>query len=165
MDLAPDGFGGEKFNADKLDDNGRATNGFTFPRDMELPPKEELAGDSIGRRSHRGGAVAPIELPAAGMPGGPGSGSPTGMPPTGMPSGSTAASLPPVPAALPSPDHDWFRQQAGSPADHPLMRGLLLELPPRTGALDPKWLDQWLEAARATLGLIYARVDRPGTPR
>jgi hypothetical protein len=143
MDLAPDGFG-----ADKLDDNGRATNGFTFPRDVELPAKEDLTGDSahgLSRRATRGGAgpVAPVELPA----------------PTG---GSTAASLPPVPAAVPGAEHDWFRERAaGTPADHPLMRGLLLELPPRTGALDPAWLEQWLEAARATLGLIYARSDGP----
>lgn len=157
MDLAPDGFGGEKFNADKLDDNGRPANGFTFPRDMELPAKEELNGEApkLGRRAQRGTAAAPVELPATGLP-------------AGMPSAhasSAAASLPPVPAALPAPDHDWFRPQAGSPADHPLMRGLLLELPPRTGALDPQWLEQWLEAARATLGLIYARTDGPGTRR
>ena len=35
MDLAPDGFG-----SDKLDENGRAANGFTFPREVELTPKE-----------------------------------------------------------------------------------------------------------------------------
>jgi hypothetical protein len=153
MDLAPDGFG-----ADKLDDSGRPTNGFTFPRDAELPSKEELAGGGDPqRRASRG---MPIELPPAGMPPTPpgnpmgsASGAPTGLAPT-----STAASLPPVPAALTSPEHDWFRERAGgSPADHPLMRGLLLELPPRGAALDPAWLDQWMEAARATLGLIYAR--------
>jgi hypothetical protein len=141
MDLAPDGFG-----ADKLDDSGRPTNGYTFPRDMELPAKDELTGekDLPSRRERR---AAPVELPA---PGG---------------NGSAAASLPPVPAVLTSPDHDWFRPRDGSPADHPMMRGLLLELPPRTAPLDPAWVEQWLEAARAALGLIYARTDGPTTRR
>jgi hypothetical protein len=164
MDLAPDGFG-----ADKLDDNnGRATNGFTFPRDADLPPREDLGSDGAAYRSRRGSMSGgnPIELPPAGVPvatppANPmGSGAPT-MPPTMPPAGgaapSTAATLPPVPAALPAPEHDWFRDRPNSPADHPLMRGLLLELPPRGGQLDPAWLEQWLEAARATLGLIYAQ--------
>jgi hypothetical protein len=147
MDLAPDGFG-----ADKLDDSTRSANGFTFPREMEAAPKDDMSAEERTNRNsaERIRARAP-QRPVV----------------------SAAATLPPVPA-IPAPppippatstDHDWFRPQAGSPAEHPLMRGLMLELPPRTGALDKTWLDQWLETARAALELIYARTDGPAASR
>ncbi|WP_430779652.1 hypothetical protein [Actinoplanes sp. G11-F43] len=42
-----------------------------------------------------------------------------------------------------------------SMADHPLLRGLLLELPAR-GTLPPSdWLDRWFEATRSILELLY----------
>jgi hypothetical protein len=42
-------------------------------------------------------------------------------------------------------------------ADHPLLRGLLLELPPK-GAMPPAgWLDRWFEAARSILELLYVQ--------
>ncbi len=144
MDLAPDGFG-----SDKLDDGTRGANGFTFPREMETAPKDDPSADERTNRN-----VAERTRPR----------------PPQRPAASAAATLPPVPS-LPAPppippatstDHDWFRPQAGSPAEHPLMRGLLLELPPRTGTLDKAWLDQWLESARANLELIYSRADGPG---
>ncbi|MDI6099036.1 hypothetical protein QLQ12_30370 [Actinoplanes sp. NEAU-A12] len=44
-----------------------------------------------------------------------------------------------------------------SMADHPLLRGLLLELPAR-GTLPPsEWLDRWFEAARSILELLYVQ--------
>lgn len=44
-----------------------------------------------------------------------------------------------------------------SMADHPLLRGLLLELPAR-GSLPPSdWLDRWFEAARSILELLYVQ--------
>jgi hypothetical protein len=44
-----------------------------------------------------------------------------------------------------------------SMADHPLLRGLLLELPSR-GSLPPSdWLDRWFEAARSILELLYVQ--------
>jgi hypothetical protein len=44
-----------------------------------------------------------------------------------------------------------------SMADHPLLRGLLMELPVR-GALPPsEWLDRWFEAARSILELLYVQ--------
>jgi hypothetical protein len=142
MDLAPDGYG-----ADKRDETTRSANGFTFPREVEhAPPKGELPADANRNTAeHTRSRVQP------------------------RPAISTAATLPPVPS-LPTPppippatsEHDWFRPQAGSPAEHPLMRGLMLELPPRTGTLDKAWLDQWLEAARSALELIYSRADGPG---
>jgi hypothetical protein len=47
-----------------------------------------------------------------------------------------------------------------SMADHPLLRGLLLELPTR-GSLPPSdWLDRWFEAARSILELLYVQEAR-----
>ena len=42
-------------------------------------------------------------------------------------------------------------------ADHPMLRGLLLELPPKGSAPSPEWLNRWFEAARAILELLYVR--------
>lgn len=43
----------------------------------------------------------------------------------------------------------------GALADHPLLRGLLLELPPKGMPPQPGWLDRWFEAARSILELLY----------
>jgi len=49
---------------------------------------------------------------------------------------------------------------SSSMADHPLLRGLLLELPAR-GTLPPsEWLDRWFEAARSILELLYVQEAR-----
>jgi hypothetical protein len=49
-----------------------------------------------------------------------------------------------------------------SMADHPLLRGLLMELPAR-GTLPPSdWLDRWFEAARSILELLYQQEARKG---
>ena len=58
----------------------------------------------------------------------------------------------------------WSDSAAGpgsqSMADHPLLRGLLLELPDR-GSLPPTdWLDRWFEAARSILELLYVQEAR-----
>jgi len=57
---------------------------------------------------------------------------------------------------------DWL-DSAGPLADHPLLRGLLLELPPKGSMPDPAWLDRWFEAARAILELLYAYPATIGT--
>jgi hypothetical protein len=44
-----------------------------------------------------------------------------------------------------------------SMADHPLLRGLLLELPPRGTLPTSDWLDRWFEAARSILELLYVQ--------
>ncbi|GAA0563948.1 hypothetical protein GCM10010172_54190 [Paractinoplanes ferrugineus] len=57
------------------------------------------------------------------------------------------------------PSSGWPDSGAGpqSMADHPLLRGLLLELPVR-GTLPPSdWLDRWFEAARSILELLYVQ--------
>ena len=41
--------------------------------------------------------------------------------------------------------------------DHPLLRGLLLELPPKGTIPGSLWLDRWFEAARAILELLYVQ--------
>jgi hypothetical protein len=44
-----------------------------------------------------------------------------------------------------------------SMADHPLLRGLLLELPARGAMPASDWLDRWFEAARSILELLYVQ--------
>ncbi|WP_127505221.1 hypothetical protein [Actinoplanes solisilvae] len=56
---------------------------------------------------------------------------------------------------------DW--PEAGSSqsmADHPLLRGLLLELPARGTLPTSDWLDRWFEAARSILELLYVQEAR-----
>ncbi|MEV6599063.1 hypothetical protein AB0M36_19720 [Actinoplanes sp. NPDC051346] len=72
-------------------------------------------------------------------------------------------------AKLPSLDMQGLTEPVFSPsawvdaapsqsmADHPLLRGLLLELPTR-GTMPPsEWLDRWFEAARSILELLYVQ--------
>lgn len=47
-----------------------------------------------------------------------------------------------------------------SMADHPLLRGLLLELPARGTIPNSDWLDRWFEAARSILELLYVQEAR-----
>ena len=55
------------------------------------------------------------------------------------------------------PSSGWPDSGSQSMADHPLLRGLLLELPMR-GQLPPSdWLDRWFEAARSILELLYVQ--------
>jgi hypothetical protein len=52
---------------------------------------------------------------------------------------------------------DWMDTPSGSLADHPLLRGLLLELPPKGAMPTAAWLDRWFEAARSILELLYVQ--------
>ncbi|XVU25529.1 hypothetical protein ACQPZJ_00215 [Actinoplanes sp. CA-054009] len=55
------------------------------------------------------------------------------------------------------PSSGWPDSGSQSMADHPLLRGLLMELPAR-GTLPPSdWLDRWFEAARSILELLYVQ--------
>lgn len=58
-----------------------------------------------------------------------------------------------------SSDDGWWDGDAttGSLADHPLLRGLLLELPPKGSTPPPGWLDRWFEATRSILELLYVK--------
>jgi hypothetical protein len=51
----------------------------------------------------------------------------------------------------------WLDSPSGSMVDHPLLRGLLLELPPKGSMPTDEWLDRWFEAARSILELLYAQ--------
>jgi hypothetical protein len=58
------------------------------------------------------------------------------------------------------PPSGWNDAPSASMADHPLLRGLLLELPAR-GTMPPSdWLDRWFEAARSILELLYVQEAR-----
>ncbi|MEU7802903.1 hypothetical protein AB0J14_05655 [Micromonospora arborensis] len=73
-------------------------------------------------------------------------------------------SLDPNPLVEPSfPPTGWPLESSGALADHPLLRGLLMELPPRGSVPPPGWLDRWFEATRAILELLY--VQGAGRPR
>jgi hypothetical protein len=47
-----------------------------------------------------------------------------------------------------------------SMVDHPLLRGLLMELPERGSMPASDWLDRWFEAARSILELLYVQEAR-----
>jgi hypothetical protein len=61
------------------------------------------------------------------------------------------------------PPGGWV-DSGGSPsmADHPLLRGLLLELPARGTIPNSDWLDRWFEAARSILELLYVQEAKRG---
>lgn len=67
-------------------------------------------------------------------------------------------SLDPNPLTEPSfPPGGWSMEPTGSLVDHPLLRGLLMELPPKGSVPPPGWLDRWFEATRAILELLYVQ--------
>jgi hypothetical protein len=72
-------------------------------------------------------------------------------------------SLDPNPLIEPSfPPAGWPMERAESLADHPLLRGLLMELPPKGSVPSPDWLDRWFEATRSILELLYVQsASRP----
>ncbi len=56
----------------------------------------------------------------------------------------------------------WVSPPSQALAEHPLVRGLMLELPPRGRAPEPDWLERWFDAARAILTLLYAEPGASG---
>lgn len=54
----------------------------------------------------------------------------------------------------------WLDGPDRGVVDHPLLRGLLLELPPKGATLQVQWLDRWFEAARSILELLYRFEDK-----
>ena len=70
----------------------------------------------------------------------------------------TLPSLDPNPLTEPSfPASGWSAAETGSLVDHPLLRGLMMELPPKGSVPPPGWLDRWFEATRAILELLYVQ--------
>jgi hypothetical protein len=70
--------------------------------------------------------------------------------------GSPGLGLSDLPEPVFSPTA-WLDAPSGTLADHPLLRGLLLELPPKGSVPPPGWLDRWFEAARSILELLYVQ--------
>lgn len=68
-----------------------------------------------------------------------------------------------APAAPDFSSDSWLDSPTGNLADHPLLRGLLLELPPKGSTPPPGWLDRWFEATRSILELLYVQEVRPGS--
>ena len=60
-------------------------------------------------------------------------------------------------SAYPPAPPEWPTVPGESLVEHPLLRGLLLELPPRGTAPQTEWLDRWFEAARSILELLYVQ--------
>jgi len=92
----------------------------------------------------------------------------TGVPSTSITSMPTGLEPPPIgPPSMSINDVDslvepqfppngWLDDTpSGTLADHPLLRGLLLELPPKGSTPAPGWLDRWFDAARSILDLLY----------
>jgi hypothetical protein len=88
----------------------------------------------------------------------------------GRDSSSAGADQAPAPLSLPSldpnpltepsfPPSGWTLESTANESlvDHPLLRGLLLELPPKGSVPPPGWLDRWFEATRAILELLYVQ--------
>lgn len=66
-------------------------------------------------------------------------------------------SMPPRPREITMDEFDTRDEPVRSMASHPLFRGLLQELPPRTSPPSKEWLDRWSETARSILELLYSR--------
>ncbi|MBB4959192.1 hypothetical protein [Micromonospora polyrhachis] len=86
-------------------------------------------------------------------------GTPPSLQPPSLPSLDLSGLTEPV-----FPAGGWSDGPIESLADHPLLRGLLLELPPKGTLPSPVWLDRWFEAARSILELLYVQ-DTSGRPR
>jgi hypothetical protein len=113
----------------------------------------ELSGENDGELvTRRDGAPLPTRSP----------GLTQGLEPTSAL--DRAAKLPSLDLqGLTEPSFSWSDATPStsvSMADHPLLRGLLLELPAR-GTMPPSdWLDRWFEAARSILELLYVQEAR-----
>ncbi|MFI5913971.1 hypothetical protein [Dactylosporangium sp. NPDC051541] len=82
---------------------------------------------------------------------------------TGGSLSSGSLSSNPLDGPLPEPmfgRDSWLDAPSASMADHPLLRGLLMELPPKGTMPQQEWLDRWFEAARSIIELIYSQESR-----
>jgi hypothetical protein len=105
----------------------------------------DSAGDDLGPRN--GSTVDRMTIPLDGSP---------------IAASLSASKLPDLsPLSEPMFGRDsWLDAPSGSLADHPLLRGLLLELPPKGTIPQQEWLDRWFEAARSILELLYSQEAR-----
>jgi len=86
-------------------------------------------------------------------------------PPPVRPPSVSINDLDPLPPST-FPVTGWLDDSpTGTMADHPLLRGLLMELPPKGSVPPPEWLDRWFGAARSILDLLYAHHAHRPSPR
>ena len=132
------------------------TNGTEHHSNGSATAQDRFSGGvSAYRQSRREAGIAenddaplPIRLPGVAK----------GIEPTGALDRS--ASLPSLDLpALTEPVFGGWGETARSVsmADHPLLRGLLQELPARGDMPAPDWLDRWFEATRSILELLYVQ--------
>jgi hypothetical protein len=148
-----DGFGDGPLD-DLSPRNGSPLDRASISLDMTLPKLPEsslvadlgpLTGGSLGDGSLNSGSLGGGSLSSGSLSGGSLSGGPLGGGPLTEPMFGRDA---------------WLDTPSGSMADHPLLRGLLLELPPKGTMPQQEWLDRWFEAARSILELIYTQEAR-----
>jgi hypothetical protein len=115
--------------------------------------QERFAGQY--RKSRREASLT--AEPPADAESAPRNGLPTGREPSapGLPSLDGLAEPIYPPPGWNGPPTDPHSADVSAIADHPLLRGLLLELPPKGTVPAPGWLDRWFEAARSILELLY----------
>ena len=118
--------------------------------------RESMAADGgDGELGNRAGATSGLPTRSPGRS--------HGIEPTG--SLDRAAKLPSLDMqgltepVFPSSSTSWSETGSSSQsmADHPLLRGLLMELPSRGMLPASDWLDRWFEAARSILELLYVQ--------
>ncbi|WP_432833609.1 hypothetical protein [Dactylosporangium sp. CA-092794] len=134
--------------------NGSPLDRATMPLDMTPPklPESSLVAD-LGPLT--GGSLSSGSLGGSSLGAGSLSGSSLGS------SSLSGSSLGGGPLTEPMFGRDsWLDTPSGSMADHPLLRGLLMELPPKGTMPQQEWLDRWFEAARSILELIYSQEAR-----
>jgi hypothetical protein len=135
------------------------TNGSEIPSTGPATAQDRFSGGVTAyRQSRREAALAaenddtplPIRSP----------GQARGIEPTGAL--DRAGPLPPLdlPGLTEPVFGGWGETRSVSMADHPLLRGLLHELPARGAMPESAWLDRWFEAARSILELLYVQEAR-----
>lgn len=154
MTMSPDGFsngsakGDDRFanqlNANQLSANQLGAYRQGSRRDIGRTGVGDQLGDEASPRS-----ISPLDTAT----------------PISILSGPRRSSEAPLrevePLPVPTFARDTFAE-VGAPAmaDHPLLRGLLMELPAKGSAPTPEWLDRWFEATRSILDLLYSMDSR-----
>jgi hypothetical protein len=116
---------------------------------LSAGPLDGVSDDFGSRNGSRMGSPLHIENPIA-------SAIPEPTMPTPDPADTDLSFREPAPMNVDS----WLDGPGKGVVDHPLLRGLLLELPPKGATLQVQWLDRWFEAARSILELLYRFEDK-----
>jgi hypothetical protein len=160
--------GGDNGSSDTEDRYGDSMSPESLASFRSSVRREVLAGDFEGEHHRRNGSMPGLD----GLPGVPPP-SVLDVPPPHIPASSLTdvgrvAELGRVSEMGHVPHLDesvfdppsWLDNPTMPLADHPLLRGLLLELPNKGPMPSAEWLDRWFEAARSILELLYAQTTR-----